>query len=79
MKTRERWSRALVAEAQVSSVSISCRQYGAEWNGRGWCMAGDALEKLREKNLHPNPFMKTNMCTGNTFVSLLLHVVIVSF
>lgn len=42
-------------------------------------MVRDALEKLQEKNLYPNPFMKTNMCTGNSFVSLLFHVVIVSF
>lgn len=79
MKTRERWSSELVAKVQVSLESISCKQYGSEWKGRGWYMVGDALEKLQEKNLHPNPFMKTNMCTGNSFVSLLLHVVIVSF
>lgn len=47
--------------------------------GRMWYVVRDALEGPREKTLHRSPFMKTNTCTGSSFVSPLLRLAIVSF
>ena len=49
--------------------------------GKGckWQCGREALERLQEKSLHQNPFMKISVYAGNILVSLLLNLAVVSF